>query len=35
MVSHEVIPLFLSGHIKVVFESGLAGIGEWFTVSWE
>jgi hypothetical protein len=35
MVSHEVIvPLFLSGHIKVVFESGLAGIGEWFVVSW-
>jgi len=27
MVSHEVIvPLFLSGHVKVMFESGLAGI---------
>jgi hypothetical protein len=36
MVSHEVIvPLFVSGHVKVVFESGLAGIGERYAVSWE
>ena len=36
MVSHEVIvPLFLSGYVKVIFESGLAGIGERFAVSWE
>jgi hypothetical protein len=27
--------LFLSGYVKVVFESGLADIGKWFTVSWE
>lgn len=27
--------LFLSGYVKVMFESGLAGTGECFAVSWE
>jgi hypothetical protein len=35
VIQEVIVPLFLSGHVKVMFESSWAGIGEQFTASWE